>query len=571
MPTIDIEVSEFEALLGMHFNGDTGKIDNILAYVKGEIKAYDEKTGVISVEIKDTNRPDVWNVEGLTRTLKGFLGLKEGLQTYTVNKESGEVYVDERLEKIRPFIGCSINKSLKLTDSMIRGFMRLQDKLDQSYGRNRQRTSIGLYNLDLIKLPLHYSVTKPEDISFIPLGFSEKMNLKQILTNHPKGLEYGHIVRKHPLYPILLDSENTPLSFPPIINSNDLGRITESTRNILVEVTGTSLEAVLNTLKIVTLSLIDRGGKASSTRIHYMQETQGDMITPDFATRTVRVNLDYARRITGLQFTAKQVTKLLAKAGYAADKQEADEVTIRVPCYRTDVMHPVDIIEDIAIAYDYNNIKPVWRESHTTGTSGPEQSLIDLARELVIGLGFQETLNYTLTNPENLFTKMNMKKGKVIEVSNPKVITMTCLRNWLLPGLLEFISNNLHVELPQKIFELGKITVPDLKRETKSRDDEALAAVTYTADASFTHVKAVLDSFFTNIGLQYELQECKHRTFIEGRTASIIANRSDVGVMGEIHPSVLQAWKLENPASAFELNMTEIIRLKTRNTSSHGH
>lgn len=263
MPTIDIDYEEFEKMLGMHFGRDKEKINDVLTFVKGEVKILDEKEGTMSVEIKDTNRPDTWNVEGLTRTLRGFLGIETGLKQYTVSKQMGEVYVDKRLEGIRPFIGCSIVKGLTLSDRIIRGLMHLQDKLDQTYGRNRQKTSIGLYNLDLIKLPLYYGVARPTEIRFIPLGFAEKMTLKQMLKEHPKGEEYGHIVSDHSVYPMLLDAEKTPLSFPPVINSNDLGRITEATRNVLVEVTGTNHTAMLNVLKIVTLSLIDRGGRKS--------------------------------------------------------------------------------------------------------------------------------------------------------------------------------------------------------------------------------------------------------------------------------------------------------------------
>ena len=84
------------------------------------------------------------------------------------------------------------------------------------------------------------------------------MSLDQILDQHPKGVEYSHIVKKNPLYPMLLDSEGKVLSFPPIINSNDLGKITEESRNLLIEVTGTVHKTVLNTLNQVTLALIDR-------------------------------------------------------------------------------------------------------------------------------------------------------------------------------------------------------------------------------------------------------------------------------------------------------------------------
>jgi phenylalanyl-tRNA synthetase beta chain len=276
----------------------------------------------------------------------------------------------------------------------------------------------------------------------------------------------------------------------------------------------------------------------------------------------MKLDIDYANRILGLRLTAKQVVKLLLKAGYGIDRLGADEVNVRIPCYRFDVMHPIDIVEDVAIAYDYDNVKPVWRETHTTGFVRPEQALVDLARELMIGLGFQETLNYTLTNLENLFTKMNVKKERIVEVSNPKVVTLTCLRNWVLPSLMEFVGNNLHVELPQKIFELGKVTLPDASCETKTRDEERLAGIIYSVGACFSEVKSALDAFFMNLGLEWEVKEGKHSSFIDGRVGMAVVNGLDVGIFGELNPEVLQAWKLENPASAFELNITEIFRIK---------
>lgn len=564
MPTIELDYAEFETLLGLSLGKDVEKINDVLAFVKGEVKVFNEKEQTMNIEIKDTNRPDLWNVEGLVRALRGFLGIKKGLLEYKVGKTSAEVYVDARLEHIRPYIGCSIIKNLRLTDSIIRGFMRLQDKLDETYGRNRRRASIGLYDLDLIKLPLYYTVAKPEDVSFVPLGFVERMTLAEILIRHPRGLEYGDIVRSHELYPILLDSEKTPLSFPPIINSNDLGKITENTKNILVEVTGTLPEIVLNTLKIVTLSLIDRGGKAYSSKIHYMHSDLNDVLTPNLETQTMEIEVDYANKILGLGLTAKQISNLLPKAGYGIDKIAIDRLQVRIPSYRVDIMHPVDVVEDIAIAYDYNGIKPLWRETHTTGGEAPEQTFIDLARELMVGLGFQETLNYTLTNPDSLFAKMNVKKEKIIEISNPKVVTMTSLRNWILPSLMEFVSKNLHVELPQKIFELGKVTIRDESSETKTKDEEKLAGIIYHANASFSEIKSALDAFFMNIGVRWTIKECKHPTFIDGRVGCVVVGNENVGFLGEINPLVLQNWGLENPMAAFELSFTKIRRIKKR-------
>ncbi|MGQ9530634.1 MAG: phenylalanine--tRNA ligase subunit beta [Candidatus Bathycorpusculaceae bacterium] len=562
MPTIDVDYLDFEKMLGTKLHRDMEKLNEILAFVKGEVKLFNEKEGVISIEIKDTNRPDLWSTEGLARALRGFLGIEEGLKHYGVEKPIVDVYVDERLGKIRPYIGCSVVKDVKLTDTIIRGFMHLQDKLDQTYGRNRQRTSIGLYDYSLITQPLHYTVAKPKEISFVPLGFTEEMNLEEILERHPKGIEYGHIVRGHPVYPILLDSKKKVLSFPPIINSNDLGRVTEETKNVLVEVTGTTYETVLNTLKMVTLSLIDRGGKAYSATIHYSDEKK-PIITPRFEVECVDLHVDYVKKVLGLELTNKQIVKLLGKAGFGVAKIQNEKVTVQIPCYRIDIMHPIDIVEDIAIAYGYNNIKPLWRKLPTTGGMKPEQGIINIAKELMIGLGFQEVLTYTMTNPENLFKKMNCKREKVIEIANPKVQTFTCLRNWLLPSLMEFLSNNLHVDYPQKIFELSTVIIFDEKAETKTRDEERLAAVITHANANFSEIKSALDAFLTNMGLKWEIKETKHPSFIQGRVGIAYANGFNIGILGEIHPKVLEEWKLENPAAGFEINMEMLKARKT--------
>ncbi len=557
MPTIDVDYAEFERMLGIELNKDLEKINDVLAFAKGEVKLFDEKTGMMSVEIKDTNRPDTWNIEGLVRTLRGFLGLDKGLRQYTAGKSLVEVYVDKRLEDIRPYIGCSIIKSVELTDALIQAMMQLQDKLDHTYGRNRRRTSIGLYDFDLIAPPLSYAVAKPTDASFVPLGLEKKMNLKEILKEHPKGLEYGSIVSRHPVYPILLDSKNKVLSFPPIINSNDLGKVTEQTRNILVEVTGTVHETVLNTLKIVTLSLIDRGGKAYSATVHYLQGNSTE-VTPSFETKHMDLNVEYANKILDLHLAPRQIAELLAKAGFGVEKLEKNHVTIQIPCYRIDIMHQIDLVEDVAIAYGYNNIKPFWRKLPTTGGSRPEQVFLGIARELMVGLGYQEVLTYNMTNPQNLFTKMNAKKQKIVEFANPKVQTLTCLRNWLLPSLMEFLSCNLHIEYPQRIFELGPVTVLDEKAETRTRDEDTLAVAVSHASASFTEMKSTLDALFMNLGLQWQIKETKHPSFIEGRVGTAIIDKTEVGTLGEIHPKVLENWTLENPVAAFELNMNKI-------------
>lgn len=565
MPTIDVDCAELERLLGWSWQGDLEKLDWLLAFVKSEVKLLNEQEGVASIEIKDTNRPDLWGVEGLARALRGFLNLEKGSRSYEVGDTILDVNVDPHLTAIRPFICCSVVKDVKLTDTIIRGLMHLQDKLDQTYGRCRQKTSIGIYDYDLISPPLSYAVTEPSAISFVPLGFEEKMTLAEILEQHPKGLEYGHIVKRHKVYPILLDSERKVLSFPPVINSNDLGKVTEETRNLLVEVTGTMHQTVLNTLNLVTLALIDRGGKAYAATVRYPDSAfyaAKTVVTPGFSSKRWDLSVEYANKVLGLQLSGKQMADLLLTAGLGVESVSEESVEVMVPCYRVDVMHQVDLVEDITIAYGYNNIEPLWRVLPTTGGVRPEQQLVDVAREFMVGLGFQEVLNYTLTSVESLFEKMNQQKMRIVEVANPKVVTMACLRNWLLPGLMEFLGSNQSVEFPQKVFELGKVTLLDEKRETRTRDEEWLAAATTHPTAGFTEIKSALDSFFMNLGVDWQIKETVHPSFIEGRVGATTVNGVSVGVLGEVHPSVLEAWKLENPVATFEINLQKIIECK---------
>lgn len=562
MPTIDVDYLELERLLNLSLQGDMEKLDEILAYVKAEVKGYNQQENSVTIEMKDTNRPDLWSVEGLARGLRGYLGQEKGLRKYQAGKSIIQVNVNPKLFSIRPYICCSILKDVHLTDKSIRGLMHLQDKLDQTYGRSRQKTSIGIYDFNLITPPLEYTVAKPDQVRFIPLGFTEELNLGEILERHPKGQEYGHIVKNNDVYPILLDSKSKPLSFPPIINSNDLGKITENTKDLLVEVTGTIYQTVLNTLNLVTLNLIEAGGKAYSATINYPAKSsykQKTVGTPDFGSRSVELYVEYANRLLGLNLSAKQISELLKTAGFGVQTFTREKVAVQVPCYRIDVMHQVDLIEDVAVAYGYNNMEPLWRDLPTTGSAKPDQRLLNIARDFMVGLGYQEVLNYTLTNQESLFDKMNLERKTIVELYNPKIVTMTCLRNWILPSLIEFLSNNQSVEFPQKIFELGKVTLRDEESETKTRNEEWLSAVSTHAMANFSEAKSVLDSFLLNFGVQWQIKESNHPSFIEGRAGNIIVDNQILGVVGELNPKVLESWKLENPVVGFEVNLQRII------------
>ncbi|MDH5439707.1 MAG: phenylalanine--tRNA ligase subunit beta [Candidatus Bathyarchaeota archaeon] len=557
MPTIEIDFEDLECLLGVDLPRDSEKLNGILSYVKGEVKLLEHNE--LHIELQDTNRPDLWCTEGVARALKGFLNIEKGLKNYKVAGSSGvEVHVDPKLKEIRPYIACSVVKGVQVSDTLIREIMRLQDKLDETYGRHRKRTSIGLYEFDLITPPLRYSVAEPREVRFTPLEFEEELTLEEILDKHPKGIEYGHIVRPYSVWPILMDSKHDVLSFPPIINSNDLGRLTENTKNVLIEVTGTAHDTVLNALTIITLSLADRGGSMYSAKIHYPYGGIKETRTPRLKTETLKITTKEIKTVLGMDLKPQEIRDLLERARFGVPNIHETEVTVEVPRYRVDVMHPVDVIEDIAIAYDLNRVPPRWPQLSTIGGTSPEGRLRNLIREVMVGLGFQEVLTFTMSNSDTLFAKMNIENEGVVEVANPKILSMTCLRNWLLPSLMELLSKNTHVGYPQRIFEVGYCVTSDEDQENKTEDVEKLASITIHSNASFTEMKSLLDAVLLNLGIQYELEEIEHKSFVDGRVGEIAINNRKAGIIGEVHPKVLENWKLENPAAAFEISVDRL-------------
>jgi phenylalanyl-tRNA synthetase beta chain len=570
MVTVTTRLNDLEQLLGKKLPRDHEKLNEILFSVKCELAGV-TKTEPLSdeselqLENEDTNRPDTWSTEGIARALRGIEGIELGLKKYKLAKKPAvDIFVDKELKEIRPFIGCVVARHPKLNDTIIRGLIHLQEKLDQSYGRRRRRSSIGFYDFDLITIPLRYGVAAPDEIKFVPLEGTDPLTLRQILATHPKGIEYGHIVSGHEKYPILLDAEGKVLSFPPIINSNDLGRVTPDTKNILVEITGTSEETVTNALTILTTALADRGAEIAPALIHYRYDKARNVTTPDLKDRRVRLTLGTIRKLVGMNLSRAEITKLLRRARYDVVRSNEKSVDVLAPCYRLDILHPVDIIEDIAIAYDLNKVNPKWPSDLTIGGLSALEGFSDLVRELMIGLGFQEVLTFMLTNEENVFAKMKQDPIQIVELSNPKITTLAALRHWLLPSLMDFLSNNTHVQYPQRLYEVGDCSVWDLKRPNRVKDVRKLACVSAHSRASFTEMKSNLETLMVNLGFEFSLRAASNPSFLEGRIGGILIGDLEVGIIGEIHPQVIENWKLENPVAAMELDLDRLFEMRNR-------
>ena len=235
-----------------------------------------------------------------------------------------------------------------------------------------------------------------------------------------------------------------------------------------------------------------------------------------------------------------------------------------MPCYRLDIMHPVDIIEDIAIAYDLNKVKPQWPSDPTIGGLSQLEDLSDTVRELMIGLGFQEVLTFMMTNEEKVFTKMNQPPTSIVELSNPKIMTLTSLRPWLLPSLMDFLASNTHVEYPQRLYEVGDCSEWDQNQPNRVKDARKLACVSAHSRANFTEMKSSLETLMMNLGFEFSLKPASNPSFLEGRVGSILIGDQEVGIIGEIHPQVIENWKLEDPVAAMELNLNRLFEIRSR-------
>jgi phenylalanyl-tRNA synthetase beta chain len=519
------------------------------------VESLDEQNDSVRIEVKDSNHPDIWSIEGIARALRTHLGIAKPKAPILSGKSGLRVTVDRRLGPIRPYIATSIVRNVRPSENALKSWISLQEKMDLTYGRKRKRASIGFYQADLINSPLRYTVGNPDDTAFVPLGSTEMMTLREIVEKHPKGIEYGAIISSFRDWPLLTDGDDKILSLPPIINSNDLGKIESDTKNILVEVTGTNVDTVGNTLKIVVAALAERGGKIYSCAQTYTGKSAKPVITPDLKSSFKDLSVSYANRLLGSTFKPPEMIRAFVRAGHPARQVNKDVLRVESLCYRIDIMHQVDLVEDLAIALDINKLDPEWPRIWTLGGLAPETDRHETLAEVMIGLGYQELLTYSLTSPEVFVDKMGIAGEKYAELLNPKMSTHIAMRSWLLPSVLNLLKDNTHVDYPQKVFEIGPCVTFKEEVEGHTETRNKIAAVTIHTEAGFTEIRSCLDTLLGSIGVKFEVIPTTHPSFLEGRTGEVMSGQKRLGVVGELHPKVIRGWGLSLPVAAFELEI----------------
>ena len=547
MPVITFKYQDLKDL-GIDMEKD--ELIDTLPMMSSDIEDFDDEE--IKVEFFP-NRPDNLSVEGVARSFKGFIGQEVGFPDYKV-EESGEyVTVDEEVAAIRPYIGFAKIDNVDFSGDKLKYIMDFQENLHWVIGRDRKKVAIGIHNADVVNGPFKYIATPKDANAFVPLEKDSEMTPNEILTEHDKGKDYAHLIEDFDKYPLILDKDDNVLSMPPIING-ELTKIKEDTHNIIVDVTGTDEKAVNQSLNIICSSFAEVGGQIKSMEVKYEDKT---IVTPDLTPQEMNVHVDTANElIGGINLTAEDIKELLLKTRFDAEIISENEVKAIIPSYRVDILHEVDIVENIAVQYHINDVVAKLPDINTVAYENNWFKAESTIREVMIAMGFQEVMSLMLTNEEAHYEKMNQEEKPHVQVARPITIDRTMIRTSLINSLMEFLEDNKHEDLPQKIFEIGDVLYLDETKENKTVSSKKLAAVVCHSSANFTEIKSIVSSVLSNLGYTMEIKDSENKTFIEGRAADVVgeAQKGRVeGFFGEISPEVITNFTLDYPVIAFEI------------------
>ena len=558
MPVITLHRERFSKYLGKELSVE--EMEKWLPWLGTDIE--DVGPDYVKVEY-NPNRLDFSSHVGLARALKGLLGIEVGMPRYDVKSGGIVVNVDPSVERVRPYVLSAVVRGVKLDEDLVREIMDMQEDIHWGVGRDRRKAAIGIHNLDVLVPPFTYKAVSP-DAKFIPLDKTREMSISEILKEHEKGVAYAHLLKHTDKYPVIVDSLDRIFTFPPIINS-ELTRVTPETKNIFIDVTGPSMDAVKMSLNLVVTALADMGGRVESVQVRYPDET---LISPDLTPLRMRLRTSYANSLLGLNLTDEEAAECLRRCRLDARVASPGVLEVSVPAYRIDVMHEVDLVEEVAIGYGLYRMTPTRPKGSTSGRQHPVSRVVNCVRMIMIGLGFTEVVNFVLTNEDVHYRMMRMEFGGAVRLANPASALYSIARTMLLPGLMQNLSTNRHESYPQRLFEVSDVIVPNEDLATKAERRVHVAAVSAHSKADFTEIKACMEALLRNLGVDgWGVEEARHPSFIEGRTAQVTLHGEKLGLVGEIHPEVLNNFGLENPVGAFELDLEPIIRTRRAGTA----
>ena len=538
MPVVTFSYNDFINLLGYKITKD--KLIEKLPLIGADLDKVEGDD--ISIEFFP-NRPDLASVEGIARASKAFFDFETGIKKYEVKKSDIITNVDPSIKNVRPYVVTALVKNVTMSDELISSLMELQEKLHGGLGRDRKKLAIGVHNFEPVEPPFIYKAVDPDAVEFVPLNEFESMTLKEILEKHDKGTAYAHLLKDYDKHPLILDKYNNVLSYPPIINGA-LTQVTPFTTDLFIDVTGWDFKAINYALNIVVTALAERGGQIYSTTVKDKSKTY---IVPDLKPKEMSLTVDYTNKILGTKMNANKIINCLKKMGYDASIKNNKEIKILIPSWRADILHEIDLIEDVSIGYGYDKFDTEFPTALTFGKTLPMFNIYEGLRQIMIGLGFNEVTTFTISNHIDEFEKLGLEKTKSVEIKNPIGEEYSILRISLIPSLLKILRENRHHSLPQQIFELGIVTDKNYKNQ------HHLGFLKIGAKSNFTECKSLIDAVMRDSGIKYNIKNKDHPAFVNGRCAAVLINNQEIGLFGELHPKTITEFDLEYPIIAFEM------------------
>lgn len=546
MPVINFNLDDLKGMIGTDV--PTQLLLDRIPMIGASLDKFDPITMEASIEFFP-NRPDLFSVEGAARAMRAFLDIAPGMRKYDLTDSGITMSIDPNVADIRPFVVAGVVRDVVMNDAMIRSLMELQEKLHLTIGRKRSKVAIGVHDLDMVQPPFVYKAVQPDSISFIPLARTEQMTMREVLEKHEKGKDYRHLVEDKPLFPVILDKNGDVLSFPPIINGART-TVTDRTKNIFIDVTGTDLNAISGVLNIVATSIAERGGNLQTVKL------KGGPLktTPVLKPKVWDLDIAYANSWLGLDLSGAEMCRYLARTGYDA-LPKGKVLKVQLPPWRMDIIHPADLVEDLAIGYGYENFGRSGPMAQTVGGERTSERASDLVRQLMVGFGFWEVTTLTLTSKDDLFAKMRSPEGDVVEVLNPVSEDHNCLRCTLMPSLLAVLRKSKHRDLPQRIFEVGDVVIGGKRHRH-------LAAMSIHPKASFTEIKSIVEGLMRDMSAPNDLVPSRSEMYLPGRGAQIVYEGETIGTFGELHPEVIVNFELGYPIVGFELDLEQLVKNK---------
>jgi phenylalanyl-tRNA synthetase beta chain len=549
VPVIHFRAEDLEALLGVRM--DRRKLLETIPQLGADVdKADGEEWGIEFFP----NRPDLYSVEGIARALRAYLGKQPGLRRYPVAKPSVQLRIDASVRKVRPFLRAAVVRGLRFDHRRIQGLMELQEDLHWGVGARRRKASIGVHDTRALEPPYRYAAVGLDDVRFVPLQGSAEMTPREVLGKHPKGQAFAHLVGERA--PLLTDSRDQVLSFPPIINGT-LTTVTEATTDALVDCTGTDERAVDKALNIVATHLAEQGGRVEAVTV---LEGKRKRVTPDLSPERWTVRPASVKALLGLDLTPAQMARALQRMGHGAKAQQG-RLLVDVPAYRTDILHEVDLVEDVAIGHGYANFPYERPRAVTYGQPLAVERRCAQAREVLLGLGFTEVMTLSLSSESQQYAALGLEEVPRARVRNPVTEEHTMVRTSLLASLLGTLQKNVHRDYPQQVFEVGDVV--QAGPEGMPANVRFVGWVRAHSRAGFSEAKGLALALARDLGLDADVTPAEPGPCVPGRCAALVA-RADSEVaakgesfawFGELHPRALSAFGLGQPAIAMELRL----------------